>query len=191
MTFAACGDGEEEAPECRAVAAEDYDVDSGWGSGDYCASPTDRGCFPYHESAADTCGPFTTMRTSATSADDVAACRTILDVINCGTYADDAGTSLTFHVEEPDRFTARMLGTLRGTAVDTTLYFNPCQQGCLGAVSLETFDEGQQRVCDIPRMGKPVCLFPETAHVATIARVDATSMEIRTSSGSLALARSD
>lgn len=188
---AGCGpdDNNAAAPMCTDVAAADFDDDSGWGSADYCASPSELGCFPFHESTAETCGPFTTMRTSATTASGADACQALLTAINCGTFTDDADTTLSFHVVDADRFTAAVRGTWKGTDVDTTFYFNPCDDGCLSAVTLETVEPAQQKICEIPRQGKPVCLFPDAAHSVSIVRYDAESIELRMAGQAVGLSR--
>ena len=61
----------------------------------------------------------------------------------------------------------RMTGTLDGRSFDTLLHLNPCQPSCLAGITLETIDDEQQKVCEIPRQGLPACLFPETAHNVT------------------------
>ena len=186
-----CGKDENDAalPECATFADADYDEDTGWGSDAYCAAPTDLGCFPYHESAADTCGPFDTMRTSATSQEDADDCRALLQTINCGTFTDSAGTTLGFYVREPEKFAVDVVGTYKDAPVDTTFYFNPCQQSCLSAVTLDTIEADQQKVCDIPRQGKPACQFPGTAHTVTWLRYDAQGMEIRMAGETTGLSR--
>lgn len=184
-----CGEKTSEPPECRAVAATDFDVDSGWGAGDYCAAPTDLGCYPWHESSADTCGPFISMRTTATAAASADACRTLLSSLNCNEYASADGDRLGFYIEDPDRFTMRAVGTYLGAEVDTTFYFNPCHQNCQAAVTLQTLDPNQQKVCDIPIQGKPVCMFPETAHSITFVRADGGSVVLRTSGQETAMER--
>ncbi len=192
MALVAVGCGAEPEPEpieCPAVSSADFDATSGWGDAGYCDAPTELGCFPYHESSEDTCGPFVSMRTTATSEAAVSECESVLEIVNCGTYADDAGTSLSFYVEDAANLAVRVVGTYAGSDVDTTWYFNPCQGGCLSAITLETLSADQQKICEIPRTGKPVCLFPETAHTVTIARVDAASMELRMAGVSVALSR--
>lgn len=188
---AACGKEENNgtAPECVNFVEEDFDAQTGWESGDYCAAPTDLGCFPYHESEPDTCGPFDTMRTSATAPDDATDCRTLLQTINCSTFTDSAGTTLGFYVREPEKFAVEVSGTYKDAPVDTTFYFNPCQDGCLSAVTLDTIEPDQQKVCEIPRQGKPACQFPPTAHTVTISRYDSESMEIRMAGQSTGLSR--
>lgn len=188
--FGCSAEAEPEAPACIDVASADFDEDSGWGAQHYCAAPTELGCFPYHESSEDTCGPFTTMRTSATSAEGAAACATLLTSLNCATFAsDDGATRLSFYIADADRFTMRVLGTYKGVAADTTFHFNPCHQNCQAAVTLDTLDTEQQKICEIPRQGKPVCLFPETAHSLTFVRADGGSVVIRTAGEESALAR--
>ncbi len=179
-----------EPAQCRAFAAGDFDRDSGWDSAGYCDAATDLGCYPWHESSADTCGPFTTMRTSATPGPSAEACRVLLSSLNCGTYrSEDGDSELGFHILEADRFTMRATGSYRGRAVDTTFFFNPCHQACQAAVTLVALDDNQQTICDIPRQGKPVCLFPETAHSLTFVRADGGSVVLRTAGNETALAR--
>jgi len=190
VLLACCGteDAPPEPAACVEHAASEYDAASGWG-GDYCNAPTDLGCYPWKEVAADTCGEFVSMRTTATEATAVGECRTLLTSLNCGTYTADDGSELTFNVLEPDRFTMRAVGTYGGAAVDTTFYFNPCHQSCLSAVTLDTLDPDQQKVCDIPTVGKPVCLFPGTAHSLTFVRADSASLVIRTANKETAMSR--
>ena len=193
VMVAACGEKGPDSrpvPQCTEHAAAEFDEDSGWG-GDYCNAPIDLGCYPWKEVAADTCGEFISMRTTATSASNVQACETLLTSLNCGTYADDAGSELTFHIVQPDLLTMRVTGTYLASPVDTTFYFNPCHQSCLSAVTLDTLDADQQRVCDIPTIGKPVCLFPDTAHSMTFVRADGDSIVVRTTGTETALARVD
>lgn len=195
--LAACSGGANNAngddgPQCIDLASADFDADSGWDSADYCDAPTDLGCYPWHESAEDTCGPFTTMRTSATTAASAGACETLITSLNCAQFASDDGSSdLTFYAVDPDRFTMRVVGSYHGGAVDTTFYFNPCHQNCLSAVTLDTLDADQQKICDIPRQGKPACLFPETAHSLTFVRADGGSIVLRTAGQETAMARVD
>lgn len=180
LSLAACG-GEEEARQCLSLDGADFDADSGWNGADYCDAPSVLGCYPFHESDADTCGPFTTMRTSATPADKADACDDLMKALNCGTFADGAGTSLTFHAASPDRFTMDVSGTYKGEDVDTVFYLNPCQDNCQAAITLDTIEPDQQKICEIPSQGKPVCMFPETAHSITFVRADAGSVILRMS----------
>lgn len=192
LGLAACGekDGTPSAPTCSELASADFQTDSGWGSADYCDVPTDLGCYPWHASTPDTCGPFTTMRTSATPDASATACETIITALNCGEYAaEDGSADLSFFAESADRFTMHVTGTYNGSAVDTTFYFNPCHQNCQAAVTLVTLDPDQQKICEIPRQGKPACLFPETAHSMTFVRADGGSIVIRTAGKEVALAR--
>ena len=190
LLLAACGTNEAEPIACEEAVASEFSIDSGWGSADYCAAPTDLGCFPFHESAVDTCGPFTTMRTSATSDAAAAACQTIVTSLNCGIYeSEDKSSRLTFNLGEPDKFMMRVRGKYQGADVDTIFYFNPCHQNCQAAITLKTLDPDQQKICDIPRQGKPACLFPETAHSMTFVRADGGSLVIRTAGEETAMAR--
>lgn len=189
-TVTGCGaDNNGGARVCTAAAPADFGADSGWGSAQYCASPSELGCYPFHESAEDTCGPFMTMRTSATTAAGADACQALLTAIDCGTFTDDADTTLSFDIVDADRFTAAVSGTWKGTPVDTTFYFNPCDDGCLSAVTLETIEPAQQKICEIPRQGKPVCMFPEAAHSVSIVRYDTESIELRMAGQAVGLSR--
>jgi hypothetical protein len=188
--LAACGSEGEPEAVCREDAATGFGENSGWNDASYCDAPTDLGCYPFHESSADTCGPFISMRTSATAQTGADACATLLTSLNCGTYAaDDGATTLTFNIASADRFTMRVTGTYRAADVDTTFFFNPCHQACQAAITLDTLDADQQKICEIPRQGKPVCLFPEGAHSMTFVRADGGSVVIRSAGVETALAR--
>ena len=185
--LAGCGK-EDEPRECVQHAAGDYDAQTGWQSADYCAVPTDLGCYPFRKGSDDACGDFVTMRTHETADSDAAACRTMLQNLNCGQYrGDDA--DLTFHVADPERFSMHVTGTFRGVDVDTKFFFNPCQPGCQAAIVLDTIDDSQQKICEIPNMGNPQCLFPESAHTLTFVRADAGSMVVRTAGKESVLSR--
>jgi len=185
--LAACGD--DEPAECRQIAAADYDVASGWEATTYAPTPTELGCYPYRSSTAETFGTFLSMRTNATPTAGIDSCETAIEALNCGTYTGPAGT-LTFHVGSADRLSMKVSGKLNGIDVDTTLYFNPCQPGCLAAVTLKTIDDAQQKVCEIPSQNA-VCLFPEAAHTITFGRIGLDSVELRLAGQSYALERSN
>lgn len=191
LLLAACGPNENngEAPMCESVTASAFEEDSGWGASDYCDIPTDLGCFPYFAGADDSCGPFVSMRTSETTADQVQACQSLLTTLNCGTYTNDADTTLEFYIEDADRLSMRVVGTYQDLDVDTVFYFNPCHQDCQAAITLETIEPDQQKLCEIPRQGKPNCLFDEGAHSITLVRADDASMVIRTAGEETALSR--
>lgn len=183
------GCGGSKAPECPSLDGANFDADSGWNDTSYCASPGELGCFPFHASSADSCGPFITMRTTATGAAEAGACEQLIRQLNCGTYSDGGETSLTFHAATPDRLTMDVFGTYKGVEVDTTFFFNPCKDNCQSAITLDTIAPDQQKICEIPRQGKPVCLFPDTAHPITFVRADASSMVLRTAGEEVALDR--
>jgi hypothetical protein len=179
-----------EGPVCQSVTASDFQRDSGWGASDYCDVPTDLGCFPYHAGSDDTCGPFVSMRTTENTAEQIDACEALITNLNCGRYTNDDGTTLEFFVEDnASDLATRVVGTYQGQEVDTNFYFNPCHQNCQAAITLETIEPEQQKLCEIPQQGKPVCLFDDTAHSVTFVRADDTSMVIRTAGEETALSR--
>jgi hypothetical protein len=172
---AGCGD---DAPECRNVAAADFEQQSGWEDPAYAPRTTDLGCYPFRAAADETFGDFISMRTSDTASADVGACVDVLTAINCGTYSNGSD-ELSFFVRDADRLSVEIVGTLQGRDVDTVAYFNPCQPGCLSFVTLETITDDAQKICDIPAQGLATCLFPETAHSLTLLRAGADGVELR------------
>ncbi len=187
LALSACSD--DEPAECRQVEPVDYAAKSGWEAATYAPNPTDLGCYPYRASATDTFGSFISMRTSATPQISVDSCADVFDNLNCGTYVGDAGT-LTFNVSNADRLSMNVTGNFNGKSVDSTFFFNPCQPGCLAAVTLKTIDAAQQKVCDIPSQNAE-CLFPDTAHTITFGRVGVDSIELRLAGQSYPLERSN
>jgi hypothetical protein len=186
--LAACGDDDEPA-ECQQIVAADYAVESGWETTSYAPTPTELGCYPYRASATESFGAFLSMRTNSTPTAGIDSCETAIDALNCGTYSGPAGT-LTFHIGSADRLSMKVTGKLNGIPVDTMFYFNPCQPGCLAAVTLKTIDDAQQKVCEIPSQNA-VCLFPDTAHTITFGRIGLDSVELRLAGQTYPLARSN
>ncbi len=177
LLLASCGDEEEEGlPQCVEAEPAAYDETSGWQTDAYAPSSTMLGCYPFHAEANAEFGAFISMRTADTSAMQVDACKTVIDSLNCQTYSGD-GNELSFFVESEDRLTMRVIGNLDGRQIDNLLYFNPCQTSCLAAVTLETLNDDQQKICEIPAQVSQ-CLFPESAHSFTFERLDNESISI-------------
>ncbi len=175
LMAAACGD---DGPECRDVAPADFDATSGWEAASYAPRTTELGCYPFRASSDETFGSFLSMRTADTGASEVAACESLLTAINCGTYSNGSD-ELSFFVRDADRLSVDVTGRLQGRDIDTVVYFNPCQPGCLSFVSLDTISEQAQKICDIPSQGLAQCLFPESAHSLTLLRAGPDGVEIR------------
>ena len=102
--LAACSSGEgPDGLACEEFAKSDFAREAGWGPAGYCDAPNNLGCFPYHGSSADECGPFDTMRTSATSSNAIDACEVIMTSLNCSTFELENGTTrLSFNIAEAD-----------------------------------------------------------------------------------------
>lgn len=175
LGMVACGD--DSAPECKTTTDADFARQSGWEAASYAPTPTALGCYPYKVSEAETFGSFITMRTSATGEAEIAACKTTINALNCGTYRGAAG-ELTFNVKSADRLSMSVSGTLNGRHVGGVWYFNPCQPSCLAAITLTTVEPMQQTLCEIPSQVTQ-CLFPEDAQSITFARAGADSFELR------------
>lgn len=172
-----CGDEEAGLPECVEVEASNFAEASGWQANDYAPSTTMLGCYPFHAEANAQFGSFISMRTGEVSDTQVDACETVIETLNCQTYSGE-GNELSFFVESEDRLTMRVIGTLGGQDVDNIIYFNPCQPSCLAAITLETIDDNQQKICEIPAQVSQ-CLFPDTAHSFTFERLDGQSISLR------------
>ena len=186
-TIMVLGCGDDEAPSCPSLSSSDFVVESGWQAASYAPEPTMLGCYPYKVSESLTFGSFISMRTNATTQEQIDACETVLTSLNCGTYTGDAG-SLTFRVSSADRATMDVSGKLNGVAVDGKCFFNPCQPGCLAAITLKTVSADQQKLCEIPSQVTQ-CLFPEEAHSITFGRAGADAVEVRLAGQTYVLAR--
>lgn len=172
LIVCACGSEKDDMQtiECISVG-DDFTTDSGWGASDLCDDSQIGACYPFFGNNTESCEPFVSMRTDASDDASIDSCKLVMETLNCNTYVGDTG-DVTFHVETEDRLTMRMLGTLNGRAFDTILHLNPCQPGCLAGISLDTLDDDQQKICEIPRQGFTTCLFPETAHNVTFREVN-------------------
>lgn len=175
LALAACG---EDAPQCDDVSSEDFQEESGWELTNYSPRTTEQGCFPFRSGADEVFGEFISMRTSETAQNAVDVCEDVLTAINCGTYSNGDDT-LSFYVRDADRLQVEVVGTLRGNEVESMVYFNPCQAGCLSFVALDTIAPEAQKICDIPSQGFAECLFPETAHSLTFLRAGEDAVELR------------
>lgn len=182
-----CGDDEPEPVACVEVDGDAFDTPSGWEIESYAPTTTPAGCYPFHAEAGAEFGSFVSMRTSSTGADRIATCGGVLSTLNCGTYRNET-MEFTFHVESEDRLTMRALGEIDGRSFDTRLYFNPCQNGCLGAVTLSTLEPDQQAICEIPSQVSQ-CLFDASAHTISFARVGDESITLRLAGGEHVLTR--
>jgi hypothetical protein len=163
---------------CPPLDRMSFDAESGWQSESYCPAPTALGCYPYHAESDATFRAPISLRTSSTSAADIGACEELLTSLHCRRYVTDE-VDLRLTVEAADRLTMRVVGSWYSLAVNTVWLFNPCQPSCLAAVSTDAIEASQQKICDIPSSGKPLCLFDNDSHSITFLRAAPDGLIIR------------
>ncbi|GEM_PF-4448214 len=178
LVLAACGDDPEAAPECRQIDDALFSKDSGWGAKSYCETPTTPGCYPFFGADEKSCKSFQSMRTEKTSDASVNACKSLMNALNCNLYENENGDNILISVENESQLKINLFGELDGKTINTSMFLNPCQPSCLSGITLKTISNDQQKICEIPRQGLPICLFPEAAHNITFRQADANRLNI-------------